>query len=87
MANFNQSTNPVYVQNTIKLTKSILSHVRVFAKDSKHTKQYRIDRIKNAFPQYIQAVVEQPNNELMVVSAGELKTRYYIKFPTTTPAI
>lgn len=83
MANFNQITNPVNFQNTTKLSKSVLKHIKVMANDSFNTKQSRIDRIKNAFPQYVKAVVEQPNNELMVVSKGELSTRYFIKFPNT----
>ena len=83
MANFNQSNNPVYVQTTSKLTKPVLKHIKVMANDSFNPKQYRIDRIKNAFPQYVKAVVDQGNNELMVVSKGELSTRYFIKFPNT----
>jgi hypothetical protein len=81
MANFNQSNNPVHVQTTSKLTKPVLKHIKVMAKDTNLLKEERINRIKKAFSQHVKAVVDQGNNELMVVSNGELSTRYYINFP------
>ena len=83
MSKFNQSNSPVNSTATTKLSKAILKHIKVFANDSKQTKEYRIERIKNAFSNYIKAVVEQPNNELMIVSNGELRTSYFINFPET----
>ena len=83
MSKFNQSNSPVNSTATTKLSKAILKHIKVFANDSKQTKEYRIERIKNAFGNYVKAVVEQPNNELMIVSNGELRTSYFINFPET----
>ena len=81
MANFNQNTNPVYVQNTIKLSKSVLKAIKIIASKTKIDKPTRIELIKQY--QSVKTAVEQSNNELMVVSDGDLKTQYFINFPTT----
>ena len=82
MANFNQNTNPVYVQNTIKLSKSVLKAIKIIASNTKLDKPTRIELIKSY--QAVKTAVEQSNNELMVVSDGDLKTQYFINFPTTS---
>tara|TARA_B100000575_G_C22686081_1_gene416628 strand:- start:279 stop:554 length:276 start_codon:yes stop_codon:yes gene_type:complete len=81
MANFNQITNPVNFQNTAKLSKSVLKAIKIIASNTKIDKPTRIDLIK--LYKGVKTAVEQPNNELMVVSDGELTTRYFINFPTT----
>ncbi len=80
MANFNQSNNPVYVQTTSKLTKPVLKAIKLIASNTKIDKPTRIDLIK--LYKGVRAAVEQSNNELMVVSDGDLKTQYFINFPT-----
>ena len=79
MANFNQITNPVNFQNTAKLSKSVLKAIKIIASNTKLDKPTRIDLIK--LYKGVKTAVEQPNNELMVVSDGELTTRYFINFP------
>tara|TARA_S200002703_G_scaffold118216_2_gene103851 strand:- start:1073 stop:1336 length:264 start_codon:yes stop_codon:yes gene_type:complete len=81
MANFNQSNNPVYVQTTSKLTKPVLKAIKLIASNTKLLKQERIDLIK-VYPN-VKTAVDQGNKELMVVSDGELSTRYFINFPYT----
>ena len=81
MANFNQTNNPVNVQTTSKLTKSVLKAIKIIASNTKLLKQERIDLIK-IYPN-VKTAVDQGNNELMVVSDGELSTRYFINFPYT----
>ena len=81
MANFNQSNNPVYVQTTSKLTKPVLKAIKLIASNTKLLKQERIDLIK-IYPN-VKTAVDQGNKELMVVSDGELSTRYFINFPYT----
>ncbi len=79
MANFNQSNNPVYVQTTSKLTKPVLKAIKLIASNTKIDKPTRIELIKHY--KGVRAAVEQSNNELMVVSEGDLKSQYFINFP------
>ena len=81
MANFNQSNNPVYVQTTSKLTKPVLKAIKLVASNTKLLKQERIDLIK-VYPN-VRTAVERFENELMVVTNGELSTQYFIPFPYT----
>ena len=80
MPNFNQSNNPVHLSTTSKLSKSVLKAIKIIASNTKIDKPTRIDLIK--LYQGVKTAVEQSNNELMVVSDGDLKTQYFINFPT-----
>ena len=84
MANFTQSSNPVHVQETSKLSKSQLKHIRVFAKETIQTKEYRVNRIKSFIGSSVRAIINNGDHIQIVTNTtfgGNLPTTYFINIP------
>ena len=87
MANFTQSSNPVHVQETSKLSKSQLKHVKVFARETNQTKEYRVNRIKSFIGSCVRAIVNNGDHIQIVTNStfgGDLPTTYFINIPNQT---
>jgi hypothetical protein len=86
MANFTQSSNPVHVQETSKLSKAQLKHIKVFARDVNNNKEYRVNRIKHYIGSSVRAIVNNGDHIIIVTNTtfgGNLPTQYFINLPKT----
>ena len=85
MANFNQNTNPVHSQQTSKLSKAQLKHIKVFARDVNQTPEYRVNRIKSYIGDSVRAIVNHGDHINIVTKSshmiGALPTQYFINIP------
>jgi hypothetical protein len=87
MANFTQSSNPVHVQETSKLTKAQLKRVKVFARDINQTNEYRVNQIKAYIGSIVRAIIYQGDHIQIVTNTtfgGNLPTTYFINIPNQT---
>jgi len=84
MSNYVQSTNPVHVQLTSKLTKAQLKRVKVFARDINQTNEYRVNQIKAYIGSIVRAIIYQGDHIQIVTNTtfgGNLPTTYFINIP------
>jgi hypothetical protein len=84
MSNFSQTTNPVHIQQTTKLSKAQLKHIKVFARDVNQTPEYRVNRIKDYIGNSVRAIVNNGDHINIVTNGspmGDLSTQYFINIP------